>query len=197
MKVRFWKQHSLETCGVACLLMALDAFGVDFPTLAKERAYYARLRSRCMPGTSGAAIAFAASRAGLTVTLAHGSPSLLDNRDYYYPPDIHAALLAEHQQYITRAGESLHLRIGQPITADWLRAELAAGHLVMVEVLIPGDADGLHDHVLHGLLLYGAEGRDFLLCDPLSGRIRLPEAELLRLMDTPTGGMAVSFGPKG
>ena len=32
-KVRFFRQHSLETCGISCMLMVLDAFGkVLYPT---------------------------------------------------------------------------------------------------------------------------------------------------------------------
>ena len=36
MKVRFWKQHTMETCGIACVLMALDAFGIDYPTVVNS-----------------------------------------------------------------------------------------------------------------------------------------------------------------
>lgn len=194
MKVRFYKQHSMETCGIACLLMMLDAFGVDFPTVSKEWQYYAKYRSRVMPGTSLGAIACALTRAGLAVTLAHASPALMDNQDGYNPPDLHARLLEEHRAFIDRAGDALTLRCGEPITAEVLRGELAGDRLVLVEVCIPGDADGLHDRVMHGILLYGVDGADFLACDPLSGRIRLTEEELAALMDTPYGAAALSAG---
>ena len=196
MKVRFYKQHSMETCGIACLLMILDAFGKDFPTIGKEQAYYARYRSRVMPGTSMGAIAYALTRANLDVTLAHASPDLMDNRDQYNSPALHAQLLEEHRACIERAGDALRLRCGVPITPAWLRDELAQNRLILVEVCIPGDADGIHDHVLHGILLYAADGDAFLACDPLSGRIRLTEAELSALMDTPYGAAALSVGAR-
>lgn len=194
MKVRFFKQHSMETCGIACLLMMLDAFGIDYPTVSKEWHYYAKYRSRIMPGTSLGAIACALTRAGLSVTLAHASPALMDNRDGYNPPELHAQLLEEHRTFIAHAGDALTLRCGEPITAEYLRAELAADRLVLVEICIPGDADGLHDRVMHGILLYGADGEDFLACDPLSSRKRLPETELAAMMDTPYSAAALSAG---
>ena len=194
MKVRFYKQHSMETCGIACLLMMLDAFGIDYPTVSKEWHYYAKYRSRVMPGTSLGAIACALTHAGLAVTLAHASPNLMDNRDGYNPPELHAQLLEEHQTFIDRSGDGLTLRCGEPVTPDFLRSELARNRLALIEVYIPGDADGLHDHVLHGILLYGSDGTDFLACDPLSGRKRLTEAELTALMDTPYGAAALCAG---
>lgn len=194
MKVRFYKQHSMETCGIACLLMILDAFGKDFPTIGKEQACYGRYRSRVMPGTSMGAIAYALTRFNLDVTLAHASPDLMDNRDHYNSPALHAQLLAEHRAWLDRAGDALTLRSGVPITPDWLRDELARDRLILVEICIPGDADGIHDHVLHGILLYAAAGDAFLACDPLSGRIRLTEEELATLMDTPYGAAALSVG---
>ena len=71
MKVRFWKQHTMETCGIACVLMALDAFGIDYPTVAKEQRLYQRLHSKAAPGKEGGAIACAIARYGLDVTMAY------------------------------------------------------------------------------------------------------------------------------
>lgn len=194
MKVRFWKQHSMETCGAACTLMALDAFGIDFPTVGKEMALYRMYRSRCMPGMQGGAVALALVRRGLAVTLFHASPNMVDNQDGYYPPELHAAILEEHREAVNRAGQALTLRVGQPVTPAFLRAELARERLAIVEILVPGDADGMHDQVLHGVLLYGTDGPDFLACDPLRGRIRLSEQALASAMDTPAGTMAIIVG---
>lgn len=194
MKVRFYKQHSMETCGIACLMMILDAFGIDYPTVAKEWRYYARYRSRIMPGTSLGAIACALTRAGLTATLFHASPELMDNRNAYNPPELHEQLLQEHRTFIEWAGDGVTVQSGSPVTADTLQHELNRERLVIAEVYIPGDADGLHDHVLHGILLYGMEDGVFLGCDPLAGRIRLTAQELEKLMDTPYGASALSAG---
>jgi len=196
MKVRFWKQHSMETCGIACLLMVLDAMGIDYPTVAKERQMYQRYGSKAAPGTEGGAIACALARYGLPVTLAHSGLELLDNRSGYYPPELHAALMAEHQVWLERAQGAVHVIAGAVIDAAYLRAELAQERLVIAQVCIPGDADGLHDHVLHAVLVHGLEGDDFLLCDPLNGKRRVSAEELTALMDTPVGRMAISVGSR-
>ena len=37
LKARFFRQHSLETCGISCILIVLDAFGpVKDPTEKQE-----------------------------------------------------------------------------------------------------------------------------------------------------------------
>ena len=41
-KLRFFRQHSMETCGISCILMALDYYGkVKYPTVTQERRLYA------------------------------------------------------------------------------------------------------------------------------------------------------------
>ena len=196
MKVRFWKQHTMETCGVACLLMALDAFGIDYPTVAKEQRLYQRLRSKAAPGTEGGAIACALARHGLEVTLAYSGTELIDNASGYYPQELHAALMAEQRALLERAPEAVKTEPGAAIDAAYLTANLAQERLIILQICIPGDADGLHDRVLHGVLLYGREGEDFLLCDPLTGKRRISAEELSALMDTPVGRMAIIAGRK-
>lgn len=196
MKVRFWKQHTMETCGIACVLMALDAFGIDYPTVGKEQHLYQRLRSKAAPGTEGGAIACALARYGLDVTLAYSGTELIDNKSGYYPPELYEALMAEQHALLERAQDMLKTEPDTMIDAAFLREQLAQERLIILQICIPGDADGVHDRVLHGVLLYGCEGDAFLLCDPLSGRVRLPEAALLSAMRTPVGMMAISVGRK-
>lgn len=195
MKITRFKQHSMETCGIACLLMVLDCFGLEYPTVGKEAAYYRQYGARCTPGTLGGGVALALVRRGLDVTLAHASPDMMGNRDGYYPPELHAAILAEHRDFIRRAGDALHLRLGEPITPEYLRSELAQGRPVIVEILVDGDADGMHERVLHGVVLYDTDGDAFLARDPLSpGSLRFTAEELMAAMDTPVGAMAISAG---
>lgn len=196
MKVRFWKQHSMESCGAACVLMILDAFGVDYPTIGKEHALYQRYRAKCTPGMLGGSAALALVRHGLDVTLAHAEAEMMVNREGYYPPELFEGILGEHREAVLRAGDALRLRLGEPVTAQWLRSELERERLIIAEILVPGDADGMHDHVLHGVLLYGVQEDEFLLCDPLRGKCRTPEAELISAMNTPVGAMAISAGCK-
>lgn len=196
VKVRFWKQHRMETCGIACLLMALDAFGIDYPTVAKEHQLYARFGTKAAPGTEGAAIACALTKHGLAVTLVASGDDLMEAGSCYYTPEMHAALLDEQYAWLERSRGAVRVETNAVINAAYLRAQLARDRLIIAQVIIPGDADGLHDRVLHGVLLYGAEGEDFLLCDPLKGKRRLSAAELIDLMDTPVGRMALVIGRK-
>lgn len=196
MKVRFWKQHSMETCGIACTMMALDAFGIDYPTVAKEVHLYARYRTKVAPGTEGTAIACALTQRGLDVTLAVSGDDLMEAGSGYYTPEMNAALLDEQYAWLQRSRGAVRVETNEVIDAAYIREQLAGERLVIAQVIIPGDADGLHDRVLHGVLLYGTEGDDFLLCDPLQGKRRLPAAELIELMDTPVGRMALVIGRK-
>lgn len=196
MKVRFWKQHTMETCGIACVLMVLDAFGIDYPTVAKEQHLYRRYRSQAAPGTEGGAIACALAKHGLEVTLACSGAEVIDDRSGYYPPEMLVALLAENRAWLERAQGAVFFEPGAIIDTEYLRAQLEQERLVIAQVCIPGDADGLHDHVLHGVLLYGVEGDEFLVCDPLSGKRRITGCELDALMKTPVGRMAIAVGRK-
>lgn len=211
MKVDFYHQHTPETCGIACMYMVLDAFGLDFPTIAKEHRAYARYKSRIQLddpraslGTPSAAVAYAlARRPELDVTLIHASSNLIENHGGYYPPDLHAQILAEHKDYIALAhaldpdGHSFHMLSGIPITPAFLRSELVQDHLVIVELLIPSHADGMHDHTLHGVLLYGMDqDGNFLVCDPDFGRRKFSAQQLAALMDTPVGSLAISVGKR-
>ena len=123
-KPEYHRQLTLENCGISCLLMALDAFGVDYPTIARERQLYAMLRSKAAPGTEGAALALGLARRHLDVTLVHSCPSLIDNSSGYYPPDLHQALLAECQDCIRRGEGLFTLEAGVPVTCQRLRQEL-------------------------------------------------------------------------
>lgn len=196
MKVRFWKQHTMETCGIACVLMALDAFGIDYPTVAKEQHLYRRYRSQAAPGTEGGAIACALAKHGLEVTLACSGAEVIDDQCGYYPSEMLVALLAEQRTWLERAGDTVRYEPESAVDTVHLAAHLAQGRLVIAQVCIPGDADGLHDHVLHGVLLYGVEGDEFLVCDPLSGKRRITACELDALMSTPVGRMAIAVGRK-
>lgn len=204
-KLRTYKQHTSETCGISCLLMVLDYFGIDFPTVGKEHRLYRDYKTRvksdphAVLGTSGAAIACALVRHGLDVRLVHSAEELLENRGGYYPEALYGELLESYQGFIDKAGERLDVRRGVEISCTELRRELAAGRLVILQCLVEGDADGMHDHVLHGILIYDSDESHFYACDPwpTQGKIVLTDAELEARMETPVGRMYISAGRKG
>ena len=194
-KIRLYKQHTMETCGSACMLMLLDLYGkIDYPTQKQEMKLYSLYRSKAFKGVNGAAIANCLSGAGLDVRLAHSSPQMMDNREGYFAEELYAALLAEYRVAAEKCVGNIHLSTSAEITCDTLRQELDESRQIILQTIVPGDADGIHDHVLHWVVVYGYEGNLFHVCDPLSSKIKLTDKELEHYMDTPIGTIYIAVG---
>ncbi|MFQ9892582.1 MAG: hypothetical protein ACLRWH_05345 [Emergencia sp.] len=179
-KVRFFRQHSLETCGISCMLMVLDAFGkVLYPTEKQERKLYGIYRCRAFKGTLASAIADCLSANGLNVEVYHSSRRFLDNQNGYYPEPLYQAMLEEYTKTIERIRDRVFVETGCRIATDWYRERLDEGKLLIVQCLVPGGADGMHDESLYWILLYGYEEDEFHR-DPLSHKIRLTGSEAER-----------------
>ena len=194
-KIRFYRQHTMETCGAACLLMLLDLYRkVEYPTPKQELKLYSLYRSRAFKGMNGASIANCLSKNGLEVSLLHSSPRMMENRDDYYDEGLYQALLAEYRSDAEKSADRIRLVTGAEITCGTLRQALDSGRQVILQCIVPGNADGIHDHTLHWVVVYGYEGEEFLVCDPLSSKIRIPEEALEAYMDTPIGRICVLTG---
>lgn len=192
-KLRFYKQHSMETCGPACMLMLLDLYRkIEYPTVKQEMKLYSLYRSKSFKGVNGAAIANCLSKNGLNVHLAHSSAEMMDNRGGYFTDELYAALLAEYRAEAAKCDGKIDISTGVGITCDTLRQELDAGRQIILETIIPGDADGIHDHVLHWVVVHGYEEDLFHVCDPLSSKIKLTSKELEQYMDTPIGKIYIA-----
>lgn len=192
-KLRFFKQHSMETCGPACVLMLLDLYGrIEYPTPKQEMKLYSLYRSKAFKGVNGAAIANCLAQNGLNVYLVHSSSKMMENHGDYFSEELYTALLAEYRAEAAGLGSRVRLSTGAEVACDTLRRELDAGRLIILETLIPGDADGIHDRALHWILVYGYEGELFRVCDPLSSKIRLTAEELESYMDTPIGKIYIA-----
>lgn len=194
-KLRFYKQHSMETCGPACMLMLLDLYRkIEYPTPKQEMKLYSMYRSKAFKGVNGAAIANCLSRNRLDVRLVQSSSQMMDNRSGYFTEELYAALLEEYRVAAEKCIDNIRLSTGVEITCDTLRQELDAGRQIILQTIVPGDADGIHDYVLHWVVVYGYEGDLFRVCDPLSSKIKLITAELEHYMDTPIGKIYVAVG---
>lgn len=192
-KIRFYKQHSMETCGSACILMLLDLYEkIYYPTQKQEMKLYSLYRSRVFPGVNGAAIANCLSKNALTVHLVHSSSQMMENREEYFSDKLFTELLAEYQAETEKCIDRIQVSTNSDITCTTLRQELDAGRQIILETIIPGDADNIHDHVLHWIILYGYESDFFLVCDPLSSKIKLTATELENFMDTPIGKIYIA-----
>lgn len=192
-RLRFFRQHSLETCGISCILMVLDYYQkVQYPTAKQERKLYALYGCRAFRGTLASSIADCLSKNRLKTEIYHSSPHFMDNRDSYYPEPLYQAILDEYVQTIKSMGNRVRVLSGQAITPDWYRSQLDQGKLLIVQCIVPGNADGIHDETLHWILLYGYEQDSFFACDPLSCKIRLSEQELKQYSQTPVGSICVT-----
>lgn len=194
-KLRFYKQHSMETCGPACMLKLLDLYGkIEYPTPKQEMKLYSLYRSKAFKGVNGAAIANCLSRNRLNVHLVQSSPQMMDNRDGYFSEELYMAMQAEYRTEAEKCVGNIRLSTGVEITCDTLRQELDAGRQIILQTIVPGDADGIHDHVLHWVVVYGYEDGMFYVCDPLSSKIKLTTKELEGYMDTPIGKIYIAVG---
>ncbi|MBR5289165.1 MAG: hypothetical protein IKU34_11355 [Clostridia bacterium] len=205
----FLPQETNETCGISCMLMALTALGKirkPKPAMGDEKSaeavFYEMYGCKATKGTLGSAIAYALSCRRLDVELWHESSRLLKNRGGYYSSALHEEMLREHMAYIGRGG--FRVCAGMPINADRMINALAQDRLLIVQCLIEGDADGMHDHVLHWILVFDYRDGEFLAYDPLyipSSRkspsyIRIARDTMQSLMKTPLGASAISVGEK-
>ncbi|MBQ7874083.1 MAG: hypothetical protein IJ306_02815 [Oscillospiraceae bacterium] len=204
-EMKFYGQHGFEdigitpfeTCGISCLLMAKDYFGVDFPTTGKEKSLYLKYHSKAAKkGMLGSAIAYVLSEKKLGAKLVHSSEKLLENRENYYPQEQFEEILAEHKKYIKMANGAFSAEIDPDITGETLAAELKKDRLLIVQTFIEGNADGIHDKVMHWILLYGFENGIFKACDPLSGKTTFTQEELAGYMETPFGKTYISVWEK-
>ena len=82
-----------------------------------------------------------------------------------------------------------------PDDIDTIKAELFKNRQVIVETIVPGNADGVHDHVLHWILVYGYADGEFLIVDTdYEKKTTLTKGELEAFMDTPIGKIIISVG---
>lgn len=196
-KIRYYKQHTMQTCGAACMLMLLDLYRkVEYPTPKQEMKLYSLYRSRAFKGMNGAAMANCLSRNNLEVSLRHSSPVMMENREGYYTEELYNALLKEYQTDAGKCADRVKISICAQIHCDFLRQELDSGKQIILQCIVPGNADGIHDHTLHWVVVYGYEAEEFLVCDPLSSKIRITAEALEHYMDTPIGRICIVTGEK-
>lgn len=213
-KPEYHRQHTMETCGIACLLMALDAFGVEYASVNRQMKYYDDYGAKSTPGTLGSAIAYVLCSKGfskgLCIKIVHASEKLLENRGDYFEEEKYSRILDEHKLWLKAAEtvktvkklpeESFSCVSGHYFDCDELKAELEKGALVITQVFIPGD-DPEHDKLMHWILLFGEQGGVFNAIDPMpkpvGGRIKLSAEELEEYMNTPFERTYISVWKNG
>ena len=97
------------------------------------------------------------------------------------------------------------MRAGMKIDAQTMIDALKKERLLIVQCLIEGDADGMHDHVLHWILVFDFAGGNFRAYDPLYERpskkapnyIEITPEKMKAYLDSPLGATVVSVGERG
>ncbi len=208
-KISFFGQHAFEefgitnteTCGISCGLMVLDYFEKERPSKRRERELYMKykIKGKENKGTLGGAVARILAEKGLLVKLVYSSENLLDNFDpdrleKYYPEEFFNQLLEQHKR---------HIEIGRfgtqkdtDITSETIEKELFDGNLVILQCFIDGNADGIHEKVMHWILIYGIKEEEFLICDPLFGKTTITKEETENYMKTPFGKVYITAKEK-
>lgn len=196
-KIRFFKQHTMETCGASCMLMILDLYRkVEYPTPKQEMKLYSLYRSSAFKGVNGAAIANCLSKNNLDITLLQSFHQRMTNRDDYYSEELYESLQEEYQAALVKCRDRIHLVTDADINCNFLKQALDAGKQVILQCIVPGNADGIHDYTLHWIVVHGYDGDEFLVCDPLSSKIRITTEAMENYMDTPIGRICIVTGEK-
>ncbi len=201
-KPEYHYQRTLETCGICCLLMVLDAFGLETASKGMQAKYYKDYGAKSTPGTLGSRIAYVLFSKGLSIGLhvkiVHASENLLENHGNYFEEEKYRRILAEHKTWLEAAenikaikklpDESFESLRGHSFDCDELKSELEKGRLIITQVFIPGEG-GENDMVMHWILLYGEHDGVFDVIDPMpkpiGGKIKLSAEELEGYMNTP------------
>ena len=198
-KLKHIRQSTNRYCGPCCMMMLAYRFRkIDYPSRRLEQKLYDRCFSRALGYgvTPAAAARWFAEEKGLKVVLRHSASQLLENRGGYFAPQQFTALMEEYQKALACCGSTAVVYQGQPITAETLRTDLAAGRQLMVECIVEGGADGEHDCILHWVVVYGTEGENFLVFDPSrdGGCRTFTPQEMEDYMDTPLGRISLAVG---
>lgn len=198
-KLRFYKQHSMETCGPACMLMLLDYYcRISYPTPKMElEKIYPKYRVNGYKGVTGAAVANCLSfpKNGLKVHLVQSFCDRMDNRDGYFPEEIYENIMGSHKKHIDECRDRIRLSVGKDFDLDFLRQELEDGKKIVLECFIPEEPNA-PPSVLHWVILedYDAQTRRFRVRDPNPQvkLLHLTEEEVRSCMDTPIGKICIT-----
>ena len=205
-RIRFYPQHSpdpdiisMETCGMACVLMLLDYYDrISYPTPKMElEKFYPKYRVNGYKGMSGAAVAnflsFPKNR--LKVHLVQSFREKMDNRNEYFPEDIYDTIMASHEMHLQKCKDRIRFSAGKDFDLGFLEQELADGKKIVLECFIPEDPNA-PPSVLHWVILeeYDAQTGLFRVRDPNPNvkLLHLTEAEVEAYMDTPIGKVCIA-----
>ena len=188
--VRIYKQRG-DTCAIACMMMALEYFGVmEKSNWYDEKRYYRIYGSKYMSGTPFSALAFHFSKNGLDTSLYHEDLNLFNNNKGALSKEDFQFAMSEYNEMLDRAKTTgANIINGIKINSQLIRKELEKGNIVIVAGEIPG--------AYHAVLISGYNDDKFIVCDPLfkTKQIKTQE-ELDTFMNTSIGKWFISVNNK-
>ncbi len=198
-KLRFYRQHTDFTCGPACILMLLDYYEkILYPTEGLEKSIYDAYKSERYGSVDGAAIARHLAKNRLMTTIYHSSEKGMDNKNGYFNEEIYENLLSTYYMHLEKSKGEVSTVHTETINCDFLRSLLEQKYQIVLECFVDGNVDGVHEKVLHWILIYGYENGEFLVANPSSTKkSRYCDEEMEEYMNTPIGKMVVAVKEPG
>lgn len=188
--VRIYKQRG-DTCAIACMMMALEYFGVmEKANWYDEKRYYKIYGSKYMSGTPFSALAFHFAKNGLDTSLYHEELNLFNNNKGALSKKNFQFAMSEYTEMLDRAKMTgANIINGIKINSQLIRKKLEKGNIVIVAGEIPG--------AYHAILISGYSDGKFIVCDPLfkTKKIKTQE-ELDAFMNTSIGKWFISVNNK-
>lgn len=198
-EIRFFPQHSGETCGSCCCLMLLDYYerNLKYPTERMEWDIYREYRVEGLKGMTGAAVAKCLSqpRNNLDVHLVQSFQDRMENRGNVFAQEDLEKVIRSHRKYLEECRDRIRLSAGTPFDCGFLRQQLDDGKKIVLQCFVPETEDG-PPSILHWVILERYKNGRFRVRDPLpNGKLWYysPE-ELEELMDTPVGKICIVVG---
>lgn len=188
--VRIYKQRG-DTCAIACMMMALEYFGVmEKANWYDEKRYYRIYGSKYMSGTPFSALAFHFAKNGLDTSLYHEELNLFNNNKGALSKKIFQFAMSEYAEMLDRAKMTgVNIINGIKINSQLIRKKLENGNIVIVAGEIPG--------AYHAILISGYSDDKFIVCDPLFKTKQIKtQKELDAFMNTSIGKWFISVNNK-
>lgn len=173
------------TCGVSSLMMALDYCSVPTKlTKGMEGKLFRELKVKHLPVVPAMNLAWYAKQKGSIETQFLIERGPVDFWDQLRNSD-HELFLEQERAYerARKAGVEIQYK---EINPKIIKEELNAGKVVIAGIDLMPD-------VKHAVLVYGTEGDNFLIIDPLEGKKRVQEKSLMEEMHAPFGAWMISM----
>lgn len=198
-KIRFFPQHSGETCGSSCCLMLLDYYqrNLKWPTVKMEWKLYRKYQVAGFKGMTGAAVANCLSwpRNNLDVHLVQSFQDQMENWDPVFSEEDMEKTIRSYRKHLEECRDRIRLSAGTPFDCVFLRQQLDEGKKIVLQCFVPETEDG-PPSMLHWVILERYENGRFRVRDPIpKGKLwHYSPEELEELMDTPIGKICIVVG---